>query len=494
MKKITFILLNCLVLLTLAGCTSSTYYLDSVNGDDTNCGRLKFKAWRSLSKVRQLQLKPGDKVLLKRGGTYVGELEISGQGTPDNRIYIGAYGEGDKPCIVGNDTSLYAVRIFNSDYVTLKDVEIVNTGKERKPHRTGLKIECKDYGVSKNIVVDGVVVRDVNGSLVKEEGGGSGILIVNGGKNVISVFDRLTIENCRILRCSRNGMIWSGYSSRENWHPSKHTVIRKNLIEEVPGDGIVPIGCDSTLIEYNVMRNCPDILPATEAAAGIWPWSCDNTIIQYNEVSDHKAPWDGQGFDSDWNCRNTKIQYNYSHDNDGGMVLICNSGESPASFNAGNVGTVVRYNISLNDGGRTRPTRVGMFSPSIHLAGPVKKTYIYRNIIHFEKIVSREVDNSIMTFDSWGGYPDSTYVHENVFRSYKKNQFNLTESTNNVFMYNFYIGMFTKRPNDKLGQLIFADYLIPDLLETVEVAGTFGRFVKRDEIYKLFEQRISPIR
>ena len=75
------------------------------------------------------------------------------------------------------------------------------------------------------------------------------------------------------------------------------------MIEEVPGDGIVPIGCDSTLIEYNVMRDCPDMLPDTEAAAGIWPWSCDNTLVQFNEVSGHKAPWDAQGFDSDWNCR-----------------------------------------------------------------------------------------------------------------------------------------------------------------------------------------------
>ena len=57
-------------------------------------------------------------------------------------------------------------------------------------------------------------------------------------------------------------------------------MIRGNLIEEVPGDGIVPIGCDSTLIEYNVMRDCPDMLPDTEAAAGIWPWSCDNTLVQ----------------------------------------------------------------------------------------------------------------------------------------------------------------------------------------------------------------------
>ena len=491
MKKITCLLSACLLLLVLASCSefSTTYYLDAANGNDNQSGLSESNAWKSLYKLRDVKLNPGDRVLLKRGNTFQGELEISGQGTSDNRIYIEAYGEGDKPCIVGNDTSLYAVRILNSDYLTLRNVEIVNTGKERKPHRTGLKIECRNYGVSKNIVIDGVDIRDVNGSLVKEEGGGSGILIVNGGKDVISVFDSLTIENCRIWRCARNAMIWSGYSSRENWHPSKHTVIRKNLIEEVPGDGIVPIGCDSTLIEYNVMRNCPATLPDTEAAAGIWPWSCDNTVIQFNEVSDHKAPWDAQGFDSDWNCRNTLIQYNYSHDNDGGMVLICNSGESPASFNAGNVGTVVQYNISINDGRRTRPTRVGMFSPLIHLAGPVKNTTIYRNIIHAGMKYIEEMDCSMMTFDSWGGYPDSTFVHENIFQSFEKSTFNFTKSTNNVFVHNYYVGRFTQKPDDRLPQSFPDEYSIPEMLEMVEIAGTYGRFVKSTAIRKFFEQR-----
>lgn len=66
------------------------------------------------------------------------------------------------------------------------------------------------------------------------------------------------------MRCSRNAIIWSGYYDRRNWFPNKHTIIRNNLIEQVPGDGIVPIGCDSTLIEYNVMFDSPDILPMTE--------------------------------------------------------------------------------------------------------------------------------------------------------------------------------------------------------------------------------------
>lgn len=115
----------------------------------------------------------------------------------------------------------------------------------------------------------------------------------------------------------------------------------------MPGDGIVPIGCDSALVEYNLMRRCSRLLPLGEAAAGIWPWSCDNTTIQFNEVSDHKAPWDGQGFDSDFNCTNTLIRYNYSHGNEGGFILICHPGNSNPADNIGNLGRKTIVNIPL---------------------------------------------------------------------------------------------------------------------------------------------------
>jgi len=212
---------------------------------------------------------------------------------------------------------------------------------------------------------------------------------------------------------------------------NKHTIVRNNVIERVPGDSIVPIGCDSTLIEYNLMCDSPDILPMTEAA-GIWPWSCDNTIIQYNEVWGHKAPWDAQGFDSDYNCQNTLIQYNYSHDNYGGMVLICNSGNA-GDYSCGNIGSIVRYNISIGDGIRPKETRQGMFSPSIHIAGPVKQTLVERNIIHANLKPSDIIDRTMITSDSWDGYADNTCFRQNIYYAAEPSRFDFTSSTRNAF-------------------------------------------------------------
>ena len=98
MKKITCLLSACLLLLVLASCSefSTTYYLDAANGNDNQSGLSESNAWKSLSKLRDVKLNPGDRVLLKRGNTFQGELEISGQGTSDNRIYIEAYGEGSR--------------------------------------------------------------------------------------------------------------------------------------------------------------------------------------------------------------------------------------------------------------------------------------------------------------------------------------------------------------------------------------------------------------
>ena len=436
----------------LSSCTPNTlhaYYIDPEAGNDANSGRSAEEAWQSLEKVKDISLAPGEQLLLKRGTTLNGQLEVCAKGTADKPVVIGSYGDNKlpKPCIVGNDTSLYAVHIFNSEHLIMRDLEIVNTGKQALPLRTGLKIECKDYGVSHNIRIDGLTICDVNGSLVKQLGGGSGIYIVNEGAKVKSCFDSLVIENCHILRCARNAMIWKGYHDRRNWYPSKHTVIRGNLIEEVPGDGIVPIGCDSTLIEYNVMRNCPDVLPMTEAAAGFWPWSCDNTTIQFNHVSGHKAPWDAQAYDCDYNCTNTVIQYNYSHDNYGGLVLICDAGKE-RTYSLGNQHSTVRYNISIGDGIRPKPTRQGMFSPGIHIAGRVEDTRIERNIIHANAKPGKDIDRSMVVSDNWDGYAARTTFSQNIFYAAEPSCFDLTQSTGNVFNGNWYLGDYASLPDD----------------------------------------------
>ena len=486
-----------------------TYYIDGLYGDDTNEGTSVNSAWRHIARLAKCCLQPGDRVLLRRGTVFHERADIQAKGTAAQPVLIGAYGRGAKPLIVAPDSSLYTVQVKNSDYVTLQELEIVNKGSGRLAGRTGVKLLCSEYGVSHRLTLKNLYIHDVNGSLIKAKGGGSGILIENRWKNKVSVFDSLLIENCVIRRTSRNGIIWQAPYRRDDWHPSTHVVVRGNLLEGVPGDGIVPIGCDGARIEYNVMRDCPEILPSSEAAAGIWPWSCDNTCIQFNEVSGQKNQWDAQGFDADYNCRNTLIQYNYSHDNYGGFVLICNDGGAGLPYNIGNRGTIVRYNISINDGIRPRPARSGaMFSPAIHIAGPVRHTLIAHNIIHQNFIASGTgIDRTMLVSDAWNGFSDNTRICKNVFYAPVSSRFCMNGSANNYFSDNYYLGRYDSRPTDSLAHLTDAFYLsqgqsspldgfirLSGLISPREIAGgaASGHFVNKDAILLFLDRMYKP--
>ncbi|WP_339737916.1 right-handed parallel beta-helix repeat-containing protein [uncultured Sunxiuqinia sp.] len=442
-----------LILLLIVSCKggSQQYYVDSDNGDDSNSGRSPEKAWASLEKVNSMEFKAGDQLLFKSGTEFFGQLEPKGIGTGEAPIQINRYGEGKNPAIHGNGEDLHTLLLHNVEYWEVRNLEITNTGKERAAGRRGVIVKAEDFGDCHHIILDSLEIHHVNGSLVKSDGGGSAILWQNSGDSVKTRFIGLQITNCHLHHCERNGINSRGYTNRKEWHPSLNVVVRNNLLEQIPGDGIVPIGTEGALIEYNVMRDCPDILSHEEAAAGIWPWSADNTIIQFNEVSGHKAKWDGQGFDSDWNCQNTIIQYNYSHDNYGGFLLVCNNGSNVRTDrNIGTTNTIVRYNVSVNDGIRPYETeRRSWFAPTIHISGPVEDTKIYNNVFIIPEKSLEENDRTVVEMDNWGGpWPENTFFANNIVYADEKADFFFDGDKGTQFTHNCFIGHFESLPAD----------------------------------------------
>ena len=399
---------------------ANTYYVNSEVGSDANTGKSKSKPWKTIWKVNQQVFKPGDKILFAAGTSYEGKLVPKGSGEEGKSIQIDRYGKGANPAIHGNGYNEYTLLLYNVEYWEVRNLEITNQGKARKAKRRGVIVRAEDFGDCHHIVLEGLEIHNVNGLLEKKKGGGSAILWENKGKKVKTRFIDLQILNNYIHHCDRNAMNSRGYVKRTEWHPSLGVVIRGNLIENVPGDGIVPIGCDGALIEYNVIRKGLDIMAVGDAAAGIWPWSSDNTLIQFNEVSDHRAKWDGQSFDSDFNCIGTTFQYNYSFDNWGGFMLICNNGKTLGQpHNIGTKETNIHYNLSVNDG--LRPYKAHnkrFFSPIFHITGPVENTSIHHNIIIIPEKPIAEIENTLLEFGDWGNsYPISTIFSNNIVRN-----------------------------------------------------------------------------
>ncbi|MDA0194497.1 MAG: right-handed parallel beta-helix repeat-containing protein [Bacteroidetes bacterium] len=364
-------------------------------------------------------------------------------------------------------------------------LEITNTGKEREAGRRGVTILAEDFGDCHHIVLDSLEIHHVNGSLVKSDGGGSAIIWQNRGDSIKTRFVDLIIQNCYLHHCGRNGINSMGYTRRDNWHPSIGVVVRGNLLEQILGDGIVPIGCEGALIEHNIMRDCPDILAHAEAAAGIWPWSSDNTVIQFNEVSDHRAKWDGQGFDSDFNCQGTVIQYNYSHDNYGGFLLVCNNGNTYGTN--GNIGTditIIRYNVSINDGIRPYPTeRESWFSPNMHISGPVTHTKIYNNLIVIPEKENDHIARTIIQMDNWGGpWPVDTWFANNVFYVAGNSNFAWGNDSLTTFTNNAYFGEINQMPDDPLA-----------VFENPEFVNDLGRGAGFDVLKNFMLKENSPL-
>ena len=415
MKKPILLLLA--FLFSCSSLDSYNIYIDSNEGDDKNSGNSKQNAWASLVNLDNTILKPGSTIHLKADSEFNGVIEINDSGTDDNPIIIKSYGNGKKPIVNGNGEKKHTILLNNVEHIIIDGIEISNKGIERLEARTGLTILAEDSGELKNIVIKNMVIRDVNGSLVKSDGGGSAILIRKFGEKIKSRINGLQILNNHIYKTERNAINFRASANRDKWHPNLNVIVKNNLIEKVPGDGIVIFGCDGAIVEHNTLRDFPDVLPDSEAAAGIWPYSSDNTVIQFNEVSGHKAKWDAQGYDSDWNSVGTIIQNNYSHDNYGGFVLVCNAGSSYGDkINIGTANTIIRNNLSINDGIRPYPTsRRGVFSPTFHITGPVENTHIHDNTIIIPK-KNQNVDNTIVRIDNWGGtWPMKTTFENNKF-------------------------------------------------------------------------------
>jgi len=77
-----------------------TYYVDSVNGSDSNPGTIT-APWKTIAKVNSTTLLPGQAVAFKAAGLWREQLTASNGGTAGNPITFTAYGAGVAPIISG---------------------------------------------------------------------------------------------------------------------------------------------------------------------------------------------------------------------------------------------------------------------------------------------------------------------------------------------------------------------------------------------------------
>ena len=292
--------------------TGTTYYVDSIGGKDSNDGTSESKAFKTLAKVNDLNLEPGDTVLLKKGSVFEDQaLKFTKEdsGTAEAPVKVSTYGEGGRPKINTNGhgqwelnygnpldnqnhkwkgTVSSSILIEDTEYIEIEGLELTNdrksatdTEKEKKYNdayamdRTGVAGVAKDNGTVDHIVLKDLYIHDVTGNVYNKHMTNGGIYFIvakptNEGETGIARYNDVQIRNCSLNKVNRWGIAvgytyqWGQFQTGElpdatmAKYGSSNVVIENNYLNHVGGDAITTMYLDRPLIQYNVSENAAE--------------------------------------------------------------------------------------------------------------------------------------------------------------------------------------------------------------------------------------------
>ena len=136
------------------------YYVDSIEGSDSNRGDSPDAAWKTVTKASSVLLEPGDSLLFRRGGDWSGRLKLTQSGARGAPIIVGAYGSGNLPVLHSGG----CIDVLGS-YVVIQEFHVHT---------------CSWAGISisgyLNVVQDSVVTDNVAGIYIRPGAVGNRIL------------------------------------------------------------------------------------------------------------------------------------------------------------------------------------------------------------------------------------------------------------------------------------------------------------------------------
>jgi len=331
--------------------TATHYYVDCAAGNDSAAGTTQTAPWRTLARASTVTFGPGDVISLKRGTACAEAFAPHGSGNAALPVTLNSYGSGAAPKIAPSGVRA-AVYLHNVEGWELRDLDVSDAGGSAGPTRAGIYVQLTDFGTGHHYVVDNVHVHDVNGcDCTGYDEPSGGILFNVNGSATPTGFSGVHVTNSRV-----DGVNGLGISTSSQWAKRSpefpggagstyvaipDILVSGNQLSNLGGDGIVIQNGVNAKVEHNVVDGYS--LRAAEYHSGIWTWDSDNTVIQFNEIAHGGGSLPAEAFDVDGGDNSTIYQYNFTHDNNGGMALLC-AVPGMVSKNA-----IVRYNISQND-------------------------------------------------------------------------------------------------------------------------------------------------
>ena len=398
------------LLLSYSLCAQNQYYLSSSTGNDSNDGS-QTQPWKTLSKISNTTLGPGDTVYFKKGDTFRGHFVVDGSGTEQSPITFTSYGNGSQPIISGSDHDYgggdyrEAMLVTNHDNMVFDDLEIQN-------HRTisrsgvgdlvsfGIRIEVSDSNANlnnfsfRNMTFKNVYALywvDPSNQNAFNDFEVSGLTFISSWGGIIN---NVIVEDSYFTDLQRIGVHIKNTMGKTSTKRNTNFVFRNNDFFQIGGTCVLPVRTENCLIENNIF-NQPGAKTNDKMigrGSAVWNWYSINTIIQYNQAINAKGIMDSHGIHVDHSNVDTFIQYNYMQDCEGGFVEIL----------GGNQRAVYRFNISVNDGWRVHPNWVNS-DHTIWLndkiggesGHPSYDSYIYNNTVVINKSGNDAFDTAI---------------------------------------------------------------------------------------------------
>jgi hypothetical protein len=385
----------------------TTYYL-SATGDDAAPGTSPEQPWRSLVRLNQAVLQPGDRILLRAGDTFGGQLVLHSSGAPGQPLRIGAYGKGAKPVIAGAGRAA-AILIRNQQQIEISDIAITNDVRQLDPGEPeerafGIEVINDGGGVLSHFRFERLAINDVFARRINDrtEQDFNRVMISAIRFNTSrapadrpSFFRDIVIAENTISRSGRFGVqighAGSG-AGRQDAHSrdpetgfNRDIVIRANRFADLGGSAVQVAGARNVLIENNDFdRTGSSLVPGRMVGrgSGAWVFNSRDVVAQRNRSRHVRGYKDSYGLHVDYGNLNVLYQYNYSEDSEGGFVEILGN----------NRNVIWRYNISVNDGLREKAGNTIWFSPFSEGTIPSSEIYVYNNTIFVRPGLYPDID------------------------------------------------------------------------------------------------------
>lgn len=342
----------------ISAADGKTYYISSSRGNDENDGLSEDTPFKTLTKVSQLELKPGSKLLLRASDVWQRQMLMpKGSGTREKPIVIGTYGTGAKPIISPgySNNTIYGIRIVNGSGYEIRGLEIMNC-------YGGIVFWYENTYNHKYILIEDCYVHQVTGTTTGWGGGwdqkmpvdlvmASGICI-NGSDAYGNsrICEDITIRNTKIDRCDVGIQLISrdhDFSGKWNYHGKDKTTSNSFYDVKITNcdvtrsyrTGGICISCVSKLDARDLLVDETGYqgVGMYWGVAGFQVSRVSDSLIEnctFSNTIKGSSP-DGQGFDFESDNQNVTVRKCRFLNNDA-AGLLCFGGTWPGA-NAGNV-------------------------------------------------------------------------------------------------------------------------------------------------------------